>query len=83
MEGVGEEEEGEEKSFVSCALTQLDRTPSAWETTVESVDQIVILEVALLDVATFPLADLTIEEKFLGCFLCWRNLSQNNNINKE
>lgn len=79
MEGIGEEEEGEEKGFVSYALTQLDRTPSAWETTVESVDQIVVLEVALLDVTAFPLADLIVEEYFLGCFLCWGNLIQNRN----
>lgn len=62
MEGIGWKEEGEEESFVSCALTQLDRTPSAWETTEESVDQIVIFEVALLHIPTFPLPNLAVEK---------------------
>lgn len=75
MEAIGKEEKGEEKGFVSCTLAQLDRIPSAWETTVESVDQIVVFEIALLNVAAFPLTDLIIDEELLGCFFCWGYLS--------
>jgi hypothetical protein len=41
---------------ISCALAQLARIPSAWKTTEESVDEIVILDAALMNISLLPIA---------------------------
>lgn len=62
MKGICGKEKGKEEGFISYAVAQLDRTPSAWETTEKSVNQIVVFEVALLNITTLPLANLVAEE---------------------
>lgn len=50
--------EGKEvgKVAVSCTLAQLVGIPSAWESTEEGVDEIVVLDATLLYIPSLPVA---------------------------